>query len=608
MTSKQKRMLAQIAVGAVLFAAAILLPDIWYIKPIAFIAAYLAVGYKVLLNAIRNIISGQIFDENFLMSIASLGAFCIGEYAEAVAVMLFYQVGALFESFAVAKGRRSIADLMDLRPDYAKIERCGQVVTLSPEEVAVGDIIVVSAGEKIPLDGIVVEGETSVDTASLTGESIPRSITVGDAVLGGFVNLIGSVKIRAEREYDNCAAARILDMVENAAEKKTRTESFITKFARYYTPAVVAAAVLLAVIPPIVSDSGFSSWIHRALTFLVVSCPCALVISVPLTFFSGIGGGSKKGVLIKGSNYFEGLSKASTVVFDKTGTLTEGSFAVRQVESSIDKAELLRLAASAEKYSTHPLAKAVRSAAGEVPAEVSEVREIAGMGVCARVDGEEIFVGNKKLMQSVSAQPPEREVDGTPIFVARQGEYFGCITVSDKIRDGAVQTVADLRKMGIRTVMLTGDNNAAAQKTAEAVGVDEYYGGLLPNDKVSHIERLIEQSEKGSVLFVGDGINDAPVLTRADVGIAMGGIGSDAATEAADAVIMNDDVGKVHTAISLSRKTLKIARQNIVLVLSIKAVVLLLGALGITGMWSAVFADVGVSVLAILNAVRAGKL
>ena len=607
MNRKHKKLLARILLGGALFAVGWLFPAGSYIRTGVFALSFLIAGYDVLLRAGKNILRGQVFDENFLMTLAGIGAFFVGEAPEGAAVMLFYQVGELFQSCAVASSRKSITELMNLRPDSAHVLRDGALCRVDPETVAVGEVVVVSAGEKIPLDGVIVQGETTVDTASLTGESVPRSCAVGDTVLSGCVNLSGTVQVQVTCAYDSCTAAKILELVENAAAKKTKYESFITKFARYYTPAVVLSAVLLAAIPPLIQGGNFAEWIHRALTFLVVSCPCALVISVPLTFFGGIGGASKNGVLIKGSNYFEGLSKVNTVVMDKTGTLTEGKFSVvRTAPVGISEQELLHLAASAEKYSTHPLAGAVRAAcAGEISKSVCEVTELAGQGISAQVDGARIHVGNARLMASIGICAAEQDAAGTVIHVAREKTYLGAIYVADQLKASARETVERLKEMGVRTVMLTGDRAAAAEAVAKTLCVDAYYAELLPADKVARTEQLLESKGKGSVLFVGDGINDAPVLSRADIGVAMGGIGSDAATEAADVVIMQDEPEKLITAIQIARRTMRIARQNIVFALAVKGLVLLLGAIGVGSMWEAVFADVGVAVIAILNAMRA---
>lgn len=609
MTRKHKRTLIRIAASGVVFAVGMLAPLEGIAKLIVFLAAYFIIGYDVLLRAAKNIFHGNVFDENFLMALATVGAFITGEYPEGVAVMLFYQVGELFQSIAVSKSRRSITELMDLRQDYANLIENGEVKKVSPEEVSVGDIILVKPGEKIPLDGKVVDGESFLDTAALTGESVPRKSSPGDSVLSGCVNGGGTLKIEVEKLFDESTASKILDMVENAASKKSKAENFITKFAKYYTPAVVIAAVLLAVVPPLILSENFAGWIHRALIFLVVSCPCALVISVPLTFFAGIGGASKKGVLIKGSNYFEGLSSAKTVVFDKTGTLTKGSFSVSAVyPSGVGGEELLRIAALAESFSSHPIALSIRAAAGATDDKsVSDVSEIAGKGVSAVIDGCKVFAGNLSLMEENGIDAAKPDDCGTVVYIARDGKFCGSIVISDEIKSDSADCIARLKQMGIRTVMLTGDNESAAFEIAERLKIDEYYSGLLPGDKVDHVERLLSETKGGSLIFAGDGINDAPVLSRADVGVAMGGIGSDAATEAADVVIMRDEPSKIPEAVSLAKKTMRIARQNIVFALAVKLVVLVLGALNMANMWDAVFADVGVSVIAILNAIRAAR-
>lgn len=568
------------------------------------------IGWDIIWKAVTNILHGQVFDENFLMTVATVGAMCLGDYKEGVAVMLFYQVGELFQSYAVSKSRRSIAGLMDIRPDYANVVRDGKETRVEPDEVLVGDVILVKPGERIPLDGIVLEGSSTLDTSALTGESMPRETGAGAEVISGCINQTGTLRIRVSRPYGESTVSKILDLVENASSKKSKSEAFITRFARYYTPSVVAAAALLAILPPLITGQAFAPWIHRALTFLVISCPCALVISVPLSFFGGIGGASKCGVLIKGSNYLEALAKAETVVFDKTGTLTKGSFAVtRCYPRGITGERLLELAACAEKDSNHPISRSIVRAYGKNTEQftVSDVQEIPGHGISVTLNGENVLAGNAKLMKSrkITFQPVKEA--GTVVYVAEDGKYRGAVLIEDEIKEDAAFAVRELKKAGVqKTVMLTGDTKAVGEKVAGKLGLDLVYTELLPADKVAHMEELLARtSEKGRLAFVGDGINDAPVLARADIGIAMGGLGSDAAIEAADIVIMTDEPSKIAAAMRISRKTLAIVRQNIVFALGVKAVVLLLGALGIASMWAAVFADVGVAVIAILNAVRA---
>ncbi len=611
MTKKQKKDLIRIGIAAVLFGAVLALPIDGWFRLVAFLAVYAVIGWDVLWRAVRNIAHGQVFDENFLMCIATVGAFCVGEYPEGVAVMLFYQVGEWFQSYAVGRSRRSISELMDIRPDYANVERDGELVRLDPEEVAVGDIIVVKPGERIPLDGVVTDGASMVDTSALTGESVPQEATSGSAVISGCVNLNGVLTVKVEKEYGASTVAKILDLVENASSKKAKAENFITKFARYYTPIVVIAAVLLAVIPPLALGGGFSAWVQRALIFLVISCPCALVISVPLSFFGGIGGASKLGILIKGGNFMEVLANADVVVMDKTGTLTKGTFSVTEIvpQSGVNKGRLLELAAFAESYSDHPISLSLKQAYGKEidGTRVSEVQELAGHGVKAVVDGVQVCAGNAKLMAQLGLAAKNTAVAGTVVHVAQDGKYLGYIVISDQLKEDAVQAVAALKQAGVRkTVMLTGDAEAAANVVAKQVGVDEVHAELLPADKVEEVETLLsDPARRGALLFVGDGINDAPVLSRADVGIAMGGLGSDAAIEAADVVIMDDRPSRIALAVRLSRRTLRIVWQNIIFALVIKALVMILGAFGLANMWEAVFADVGVAVLAILNAMRA---
>lgn len=610
MTKKQKRILRRILLSAALWIVAACLPTEGIVRLLSFLVPYAVIGWDVLWRALRNIAHGQIFDENFLMVLATVGAFCLGEYPEGVAVMLFYQVGELFQSYAVGRSRKSIAALMDIRPDYANLETDGELKQVDPSEIAVGDIIVVKAGEKIPLDGVVVSGISAVNTAALTGESLPRDVCTGDDVISGCINQSGLLRIRVSRAYEDSTVAKILDLVENAAEKKSKSENFITAFARYYTPAVVCGAVLLSVVPPLVLGGGWSIWIRRALTFLVISCPCALVISVPLSFFGGIGGASKCGILIKGSNYLEALARTELMVFDKTGTLTHGTFCVTAVHPSDGNAQqLLELAALAEHYSDHPIAKSLRDACEETPNpdRISDIREIAGRGVRAVIDGREVAVGNDKLMREcgISLRPCHRI--GTMVHIAIDEQYAGHIVIADTLKSDAADALRTLKKQGIRqTVILTGDTKEVGEQVARQLEADAVHAELMPADKVALVETLLrEKSARGKLAFVGDGINDAPVLSRADIGIAMGALGSDAAIEAADVVLMNDNPSDIALAMRIARKTMRIVYQNIVFALSIKLFVLLLGALGTATMWEAVFADVGVSVIAILNAMRA---
>lgn len=616
MTKKQKKMLIRILCSFVLLVAAAivekLLPDAlpqwgWLL---VFLAPYLLIGYDVLKEAVESIFHGQMLDEHFLMMVATVGALCVGELEEAVAVMLFYQVGELFQSYAVGKSRKSISALMDIRPDYANIERDGKLEQVDPEEIQVGDIIVVKAGEKVPLDGVVIEGKTTLNTAALTGESLPRDAAEGDEIISGCVNISGLIRVRVTKPFSESTVSRILELVENASNKKTRTERFITRFARIYTPAVVGAAVLLAIVPPLVLHGNWNDWIYRALTFLVVSCPCALVISVPLSFFGGIGGASSKGILVKGSNYIEALAHCETVVFDKTGTLTEGSFQVTAVHpDAVDEKELLRLAAAAESYSDHPISLSLKAACHDsIDSKlVTNVHEIAGKGVQAEFEGHTLSVGNGKLMESLGIEEHKCHKVGTIVHVAMDGKYLGHIVISDVIKPDAAKAIADLKACGVqRTVMLTGDRREVAQNVAQQLKLDDVKAELMPQGKVEAVEELLKaKSPKSTLAFVGDGINDAPVLSRADIGIAMGALGSDAAIEAADVVLMDDQPSKIAEAIRISRKTMGIAMQNIVFALAVKAVVLAVTAFGAGNMWWAVFADVGVSVIAILNAMRA---
>lgn len=613
MTRKQKKMLIRIIISGALLIIAALLPLKGILRLAAFIVPYAVIGWDVLWKAVRNIAHGQVFDENFLMALATVGAFGTGEYTEASAVMLFYQVGELFQNLAVGKSRKSIASLMDIRPDYANIERGGGLVQVDPEEISVGDIIVVKAGEKIPLDGVVIEGKSTVDTAALTGESLPRSVDEGEEVISGCINQSGLLKVRVTKEFGQSTVAKILDLVENSASKKAKAENFITRFAKYYTPVVVIAAAMLAVIPPLILGGGWANWIHRALIFLVISCPCALVISVPLSFFGGIGGASKSGILVKGGNYLEALANSEIVVFDKTGTLTKGVFRVTSVHpENFPEDKLVELAAYAESYSTHPIAKSIAEAyKGEIDsARITESNEISGHGVKAVIDGVEVCAGNDKLMERLGVKWHKCHNTGTTVHVAVDGKYAGHLVISDEIKETSSAAIKSLKEKGVKkTVMLTGDAKEVGEDVAKKLGLDLAYTELLPADKVDKVEELLAQkSDKGKLAFVGDGINDAPVLSRADIGIAMGAMGSDAAIEAADIVLMDDNPEKIATAIDIARKTVRIVYQNIVFALAVKLAILVLGAVGLAGMWAAVFADVGVSVLAILNAMRASRV
>lgn len=601
--------LGLIGVGAVLFVAGLLLPEgLW--RWAALIAAYVVAGGEVLLRAAKNILRGQVFDENFLMAVASLGAMLMGETTEAVAVMLFYQIGEWFQDRAVDKSRASIAQLMDIRPDHANhVLADGSVEVVPPQSLKAGDILLVKPGERIPLDGIILEGTSTLNTSALTGESIPRDVAEGDTVLSGCVNQTGVLRLRATGAYESSTVARILRLVEDSGERKARTERFITRFARWYTPAVCLAALLLALVPPLFVGE-WTEWIKRALTFLVISCPCALVISVPLTFFGGVGGASRRGVLIKGANYLEQLAKTDIAVFDKTGTLTRGTFEVTAIHpNQITEEELLELAALAESYSDHPISASLRAAWNRAldKNRVTDAQEIAGRGIHALVDGRPVYAGNDRLMADVHVESRPCHRQGTIVHVALDGVYMGHIVIADRVKEGSAEAIAELKALGVaRTVMLTGDQSAVAQSVAKELGVDEVHAELLPGDKVEQVERLMKQKPEGAMLaFVGDGINDAPVLRRADLGIAMGGVGSDAAIEAADIVLMDDDPRKLPCAIRIARHTLRIANQNIIFALSVKAIILVMGAMGLANMWLAVFADVGVSFLAILNAMRA---
>lgn len=605
LTKKQKKMLRRIIAAAILTLVAALLPldGLW--RALAFTVPYLIAGYDVLWSAARNIAHGQVFDEKFLMAIATLGAFGIAEYPEAAGVMIFYQVGELFQSIAVGRSRRSIAALMDIRPESATVIRDGQELCIPPEEVAIGESLIVRPGEKIPLDGTVIEGRSSLDTAALTGESLPVDCAAGDRVISGSINLSGLVTMRADSLYRDSTVARILELVENSAEKKARVENFITRFARVYTPCVVAGAVLLALLPPLLFGQPWSVWLERALIFLMVSCPCALVVSVPLSFFGGIGGASKQGILIKGASYMEVLANVKTVVMDKTGTLTQGRFQVEAVHPErVDEETLLDIAAAAESYSNHPVAESILRANGRNidKARLGEVTELAGMGLSAQIDGKLYYIGNGRLMDKVGANWHECQLSGTVIHVSQESEYMGHILINDAVKPEAAEAIKQLRALGVETtVMLTGDRGEIARAVGEKLGIDKVCAGLLPGQKVEQVESLLGA---GKLAFVGDGINDAPVLTRADVGIAMGALGSDAAIESADIVLMDDKLSKLPLAMRIARRTMRIVRENIVFALGVKALILLLGALGLADMWIAMFGDVGVMVLAVLNATR----
>ncbi len=602
------------AAVALLIAALIFQTDIWWVNVIIFAVPYLLVGYDVLMEAFSGLFRGALLDENFLMAIATVGAFAIGEYTEAVGVMLFYKVGETFEQYAVGKSRRSIAELMNIRPDYANVLVNGEVVVTDPEDVAIGSRILVKPGEKVPLDGVVISGTSFLDTSALTGESVPRSISVGDEILSGWINTEGVLEIRVTKGFGESTVSKILDMVENASNKKSNSENFISRFAAVYTPVVVISALVLAILPPLViPGQNFSTWIYRALSFLVVSCPCALVISIPLSFFGGIGGASRVGVLVKGSNYLEALAKTETVVFDKTGTLTKGVFRVQQVlpAEGMGENELLKIAALAESYSNHPISKSIRQAADEPDLSlVSDAKEIAGHGVEAVIGGHRVLCGNGKLMERENIGYISADSAGTVVYVAVDGKFAGHIVISDELKPDAAKAILALKNSGVKeTVMLTGDREKGAKAVAAELGIDRFFAELLPGDKVEKVEELLaKKNEKNSLAFVGDGINDAPVLARADVGIAMGAMGSDAAIEAADIVIMTDEPSKIATAMKIARRTLSICRQNIVFAIGIKVLVLVLTAFGYTNMWAAVFADVGVAVLAILNAMRSLRL
>ena len=615
MNKKQKKLLARILVSLPMVAALHFVPVHGLLQLALYLVPYLIVGHDILKKAVKGIGNHQVFDENFLMAVATVGAMALGEYAEGCAVMLFYQIGELFQSYAVGKSRQNISQLMDIRPDYANIEKDGQLEQVDPDEVPVGSIITVQPGERVPIDGIVTEGESTLNTSALTGESLPREVSAGQEVISGCVNMTGLLRIRTTKEFGESTVARILDLVENSSMKKAKAENFITKFARYYTPAVCYGALALAVIPPVFrlltgSPAAWSSWIFRALTFLVISCPCALVISIPLSFFGGIGGASRMGILVKGSNYLEALAKTKTIVFDKTGTLTQGVFEVSSLHPvGCTEAQLLETAALAECYSGHPISQSLRKAYGKPvdQSRVSEVNEVGGHGLTALVDGRHIAAGNARLMDKLGIACDAPAAPGTVVHIAIDGRYAGYVLISDQLKPHAKAALQALKANGIKkTVMLTGDSASVAQSVAAQLGLDEFHAELLPGDKVDRVEQLLAQNAKGELLaFVGDGINDAPVLSRADIGIAMGALGSDAAIEAADIVLMDDDPARIATAIKISRRTLGIVYQNIVFALAIKAACLVLGAMGIANMWVAIFADVGVMVIAVLNAVRA---
>ena len=617
MNKKQKKVFTRIIVAAVLMVVLSLLPIDGWLKFVLFMIPYLVIGHDILLKAWKGILNRQVFDENFLMAVATIGAILLGDYKEGVAVMLFYQIGELFQSYAVGKSRRNISELMDIRPDYANIEKeDGTLEQVDPDEVGIGSVIVVQPGEKVPIDGVIEEGRTSLNTSALTGESLPREAGVGDEVISGCINMSGVLKIRTTKEFGESTVSKILDMVENASSKKSRSENFISKFAKYYTPAVCYGALALAVIPPLVRllflgmTPEWGDWVMRALTFLVISCPCALVISIPLSFFAGIGGASNAGVLVKGSNYLETLSETKYVVFDKTGTMTQGVFEVSGVHhSSMDTEKLLEYAALAECHSSHPISKSLKKAYGKPldPSRVTEIEEISGNGVTAKVDGVKVAAGNSKLMEKLGVDCMECHSVGTVVHMAVDGKYAGHILISDQIKPHAKEAIAALKKCGVKkTIMLTGDRREAARQVAEELGIDEVHSELLPGDKVAQVEKLLgEKGEKEKLAFVGDGINDAPVLSRADIGIAMGALGSDAAIEAADIVLMDDDPLKISKAIRISRKCLRIVYENIYFAIGVKVICLILGALGIANMWAAIFADVGVMIIAVLNAIRA---
>lgn len=623
MSKKQQKVLKRIVVALILLIAVSILDALvempWILRLALYLVPYLVIGYDILKKAGKGILKRQVFDENFLMAVATVGAVCLGDYKEGAAVMLFYQIGELFQSVAVGKSRKNIAALMDIRPDYANMMVDGKLEKVDPDDVGIGSEIIINPGEKVPIDGVITEGNTTLNTSALTGESLPRDASCGDEIISGCINMTGMIKVKTTKEFGDSTVSKILDLVENSAMKKSRSENFITKFAKYYTPAVCYSALVLAILPPIVrllmgSSPMWGEWIIRALTFLVISCPCALVISIPLSFFGGIGCASSNGILVKGSNYLEALSATKYIVFDKTGTLTKGVFEVTASypENGFDKETLLGMAAYAESSSSHPISLSLKKAYGQEMdlSRVSDIEEIAGHGVCARVDGKKVYVGNMRLMQRENLTVTTEHKEGTVCYVAVDGTYAGCIVISDVVKPTTKDAIAGLKKNGIKkTIMLTGDANETAQRVAAEIGIDEVHSELLPADKVAQVEHILNaKGEKENLAFVGDGINDAPVLSRADIGIAMGAMGSDAAIEAADVVLMDDDPAKIALAMKISVRTLKIVRENIVFALAVKAVCLILGALGIANMWVAIFADVGVMVLAVLNATRALKI
>ena len=623
MSKKQKNVLYRIIVSLILLVAVSILDALvempWILRLALYLVPYLVIGYDILKKAGKGILKRQVFDENFLMAVATIGAVCLGEFKEGAAVMLFYQIGELFQSIAVGKSRKNIAALMDIRPDYANMMVDGKLEKVDPDDVEIGSEIIINPGEKVPIDGVITEGNTTLNTSALTGESLPRDVSCGDEIISGCINMTGMIKVKTTKEFGDSTVSKILDLVENSAMKKSRSENFITKFAKYYTPAVCYGALALAILPPIVrllmgTNPMWGEWIIRALTFLVISCPCALVISIPLSFFGGIGCASSNGILVKGSNYLEALSATKYIVFDKTGTLTKGVFEVTASypENGFDKETLLGMAAYAESSSSHPISLSLKKAYGQELdlSRVSDIEEIAGHGVCARVDGKKVYVGNMRLMQRENLTVTTEHKEGTVCYVAVDGTYAGCIVISDVVKPTTKDAIAGLKKNGIKkTIMLTGDANETAQRVAAEIGIDEVHSELLPADKVAQVEHILNaKGEKENLAFVGDGINDAPVLSRADIGIAMGAMGSDAAIEAADVVLMDDDPAKIALAMKISVRTLKIVRENIVFALAVKAVCLILGALGIANMWVAIFADVGVMVLAVLNATRALKI
>lgn len=623
MSKKQQKVLKRIVVALILLIAVSILDALvempWILRLALYLVPYLVIGYDILKKAGKGILKRQVFDENFLMAVATVGAVCLGDYKEGAAVMLFYQIGELFQSVAVGKSRKNIAALMDIRPDYANMMVDGKLEKVDPDDVEIGSEIIINPGEKVPIDGVITEGNTTLNTSALTGESVPRDASCGDEIISGCINMTGMIKVKTTKEFGDSTVSKILDLVENSAMKKSRSENFITKFAKYYTPAVCYSALALAILPPIVrllmgTNPMWGEWIIRALTFLVISCPCALVISIPLSFFGGIGCASSNGILVKGSNYLEALSATKYIVFDKTGTLTKGVFEVTASypENGFDKETLLGMAAYAESSSSHPISLSLKKAYGQELdlSRVSDIEEIAGHGVCARVDGKKVYVGNMRLMQRENLTVTTEHKEGTVCYVAVDGTYAGCIVISDVVKPTTKDAIAGLKKNGIKkTIMLTGDANETAQRVAAEIGIDEVHSELLPADKVAQVEHILNaKGEKENLAFVGDGINDAPVLSRADIGIAMGAMGSDAAIEAADVVLMDDDPAKIALAMKISVRTLKIVRENIVFALAVKAVCLILGALGIANMWVAIFADVGVMVLAVLNATRALKI